>query len=290
MTANQQTASQHGSSLIDDPAFKEALSRSAAKGRLSNDEIRERRAGRRRFVTAGIAGLLVLGGVGLYHSQSDIFAQIGRSAPQTGEYSTQPGEMKEIVTEDGTMIRLNGASRIALTFADDRRHARLITGQAHFDVRRDEDRPFTVRAGQSETRVLGTAFDINLMKSQVVLSVYRGGVRFDSVDANQPVVVTAGWRRRLNGNRISAPESFDSGQRDWDKGWVNTAGITLADLVEVLNRGGGKPIAAPPAELGQSEISGRFRIDDSRQFLSSLGEAYGFRVRETDSTVVLEAR
>jgi transmembrane sensor len=54
--------------------------------------------------------------------------------------------------------------------------------------------------------------------------------------------------------------------------------MELGELVEVLNRRDGPVIASPSAKLATIPLSGRFRLDDARQLLDAMGEAYGFRV------------
>ncbi|MEG8042001.1 FecR domain-containing protein [Sphingomonas sp. LR59] len=139
---------------------------------------------------------------------------------------------------DGSTVSLNGATRLRIVYADRQRRAELLAGQAFFDVQHDVSRPFVVRAGASETRVLGTAFDLDLTRTQVALAVYRGAVGFDPVGTPRGVVVRAGYRSAVRGGVAAAPTRFDPVLPDWRKGWIDTAGMRLDDLVEILDRQG----------------------------------------------------
>jgi len=166
--------------------------------------------------------------------------------------------------------------------------AELLAGQAFFDVRHDVSRPFVVRAGASETRVLGTAFDLDVTRTQVALAVYRGAVGFDPVGTPRGVVVRAGYRSAVRGGVAAAPTRFDPVLPDWRKGWIDTAGMRLDDLVEILDRQGGVRIARPAEPLASTTVFGRFRTDHPDQLLNAIGSGFGFTVVERQGASTLK--
>ncbi len=266
--------------LLGDPALAEALAATAALGRLSNEDVRTMRAARRRsLATAGAVVLVAMAGAGGWW-------RLQLSAPQeiVQHFETRRGELRDVRLADGTTLRLNGATRLDVVIATDHRVVRLADGEAYFDVPHDAARPFTVHAGAVDARVLGTAFDIDMTRSQVGLSVYRGAVRFSPSTRDRGVVVKGGWRTRYRNGTTDAPSPFDTGQLDWRQGWLDTSGMKLADLVETLNRQGSLNVSPPPAPLAGMAVSGRFRLDDPQQLLTAIGSAYGFTVvRHGDS-------
>jgi transmembrane sensor len=262
--------------LFDDPALAEALALCAANGRLSDQEVREKRARRRSLAGAGVAALLVAGIGGA------AWWKLGPQPeqPSVASYETRRGQQLAIELEDGSRLRLNGATRVAVTLAADRRDVRLESGEAYFDVAHDSARPFTVHAGESDARVLGTAFDVDLRREQVELAVYRGAVRFGPEQpGGASVVVKAGWRSHFQGGGARSPHRFDVAQQDWRQGWLDTQDMKLGDLIEALNRQGGPLVLPPPAHLADMPIGGRFRLDDPEQLLGAIGVAYGFQVK-----------
>jgi transmembrane sensor len=266
--------------VLDDPALGEALNAVAAIGRLSDDEVRAMRDRRRRALGTGVAAVLV-GVVGIGTWQSGLLQPV---MPIVQHIETKRGEQRTVELADGSKVQLDGATSIDVTMDGGSRAVELRRGEAYFDIAHEEQRPFTVRAGAATTRVLGTAFSIDLSQRSVKLAVYRGKVRFGGADGGKDgVVVPAGWRSSYSGGAVVAPTRFDTRQQDWRQAWVDTDDMVLGELVEALNRRGGRLIAPPPPSLARLPLSGRFKLDDAEELLGAMGEVYGFRVtRERD--------
>ena len=77
--------------------------------------------------------------------------------------ATKQGEQRKINLPDGSVVTLNAASKISysLYLKGKIREVTLVDGEAFFDVKHDEKRPFQVKAGKTLTHVLGTAFNIS---------------------------------------------------------------------------------------------------------------------------------
>lgn len=85
---------------------------------------------------------------------------------------TKAGERVSVSLSDGTKITLGPASKIKFpaVFSDTLRQVDL-TGEAFFEVTKNPHRPFTVRSGTWETRVLGTKFDLSAYPDDKKMSV-----------------------------------------------------------------------------------------------------------------------
>lgn len=261
--------------VLDDPALAEAMTQVAAIGRLSDDDIRAMRRNRRRAVLTGVvAGLTLVAGIGGWKA-----GMFDAPAPAPLHFATQRGERLNVELADGSTLRLNGATSLDVTITPRTRVVEMRRGEAYFDIAHEAARPFIVHAAASTTRVLGTAFDLDVTAGDVRLAVYRGKVRFGgSAGAGRDVVVPAGWRSRFTGGRAVAPTRFDAAQPDWRQDWLDVDDLRLADLVEALNRRGGPLVETPPAPLGNLQLAGRFKIDNPRQLLDAIGAVYGFEV------------
>lgn len=243
--------------VVEQAVLTEALHAAAARcGRLSDDDVRALRQRRRR----GVVGTLAVAGaaMGLIVGVPAWRSEPVAARPWTRTIATRAGEHRLATLTDGTTIRLNGSTRVRVAYSDGRRTAQLYAGQAFFDVRHDRSRPFVVRAASGRVRVLGTAFDLDLTRGQIGLAVYRGAVGFVPAGKPRGVVVRAGFRSSISGGMVAAPSPFDPTQPDWRRGWIDTAGMRLDDLVEVLDRQGKVRIMRPEEPLASTRVFGRF--------------------------------
>ncbi|MEO8620555.1 MAG: FecR domain-containing protein, partial [bacterium] len=76
-------------------------------------------------------------------------------------YVTGAGERSDVLLADGTHVRLAPGSqvRVAADFGTARRDVYL-EGEGYFEVTHDESRPFTVYAGNTSVRDIGTSFSV----------------------------------------------------------------------------------------------------------------------------------
>ncbi|MGK6353873.1 FecR family protein [Sphingomonas sp. DT-207] len=258
--------------MLDDPALADAMRQLP---RISDSELHALRADRRRAIGAGGA-LALVAALGIGSWQGGWYRP---AAPTPLHYETARGQQLEIDLADGSRLHLNGETSLDVTLDAESRSVAMRRGEAYFDVAHRPDQPFTVHAGGSATRVLGTAFDIDMASGGVRIAVYRGKVRFggDGVD-DEAVTVEAGWRTRFADGQARAPTRFDAAQQDWRQGWLDTDNMQLGELINALNRRGGRLVAPPPKALASVAVSGRFRLDSPQQLLDAMGVAYGFHV------------
>ena len=155
---------------------------------------------------------------------------------------------------------------------------------------RVEKRPFTVEAGAGEVTVLGTRFDLALNDQQIELEVLRGVVRFGATGAdNTAVLVRRAQRSVLQGGAPTAPVSAVArSEPDWRTGWLEMTDMPLGQLIPRLERWTAKTIELEDPALLERRVAGRFKLSDPGGVLTGLGAIHGFRVRETDTSFVIQ--
>jgi transmembrane sensor len=77
-------------------------------------------------------------------------------------YFTGVGEQRMALLADGTRMSLNTATRVRVELGPAQRTVRLEGGEALFEVAKDTNRPFVVRAGGSEVVAVGTVFSVRM--------------------------------------------------------------------------------------------------------------------------------
>lgn len=86
-------------------------------------------------------------------------------------FENETGMIKKIKLSDGSLVSLYHRTKIQLAENFSTNRTLLLDGQAFFEVEKDSLHPFTVKAAQLETRVLGTSFLIDT-QSEGTESVY----------------------------------------------------------------------------------------------------------------------
>jgi len=111
----------------------------------------------------------------------------GNSAPASAyvpvEHKSANGQQRKLVLPDGTRVTLNAGSSITYPekFEEDVRKVSL-TGEAFFDVARNEKTPFVISTGDVLTKVLGTSFNIRAYPENqaVQVAVVSGKVKVNA--------------------------------------------------------------------------------------------------------------
>jgi ferric-dicitrate binding protein FerR (iron transport regulator) len=94
--------------------------------------------------------------------------------------STPRGGQYQVTLSDGTIVWLNAASsiRFPVVFTGTERKVE-ITGEAYFEVAKNKDMPFKVKAASSEIEVLGTHFNVNAYddEASIKTTLLEGAVK-----------------------------------------------------------------------------------------------------------------
>ena len=112
---------------------------------------------------AAVAGIMV-GGL--------IFWQSG--LPDV--YRTAAGERRSVTLIDGSTVTLDSQSELKVRYSANKRDLTLSRGQARFEVAHDVERPFSVVAGGQKVIATGTAFNVDLLGSTVLVTLIEGRI------------------------------------------------------------------------------------------------------------------
>jgi transmembrane sensor len=236
-------------------------------------------------IGATVASLLI--GAGLIW-QSQI-----RSAPASA-YSTAIGSRKTVVLADGSRIDLNTASQLTVDFDRSRRQVRMKDAEAYFDVAKDPRRPFVIEAGQSQIRVVGTAFDVKNRDGQLVVSVERG-----IVDVQPTPFADAKHYRLRPGQALAYNPSTglikvsftENGEASgWRTGRLIYRDQPLSVVVADLNRQFKRPIRLGDTQTGRVRLSGVLMIDTQAAMLKRLSALLPIKASDKGNLIVIEAR
>jgi transmembrane sensor len=201
------------------------------------------------------------------------------------DYSTAPGQRRDVSLADGSMVQLDTDSAFAVHFDGRERRVELLSGEAYFTVapmREGEMRPFVVASANGTATARGTQFivgrdgkgtQVTAAEHQVLVSAASSGSDPGSV------VLSPGQAVRYDGvSGMGAVIQVDLDQvTAWRRGRLIFDKVRLADVVGQLNRYRRGRIVIASAGLADHRVSGVFETANPEGALASIMQELGAR-------------
>ncbi len=192
---------------------------------------------------------------------------------------------------DSSKVALNKNSKITYAKNYGKKERRLkLEGEAFFDVKHIDDKPFIVEAEGTLIEDIGTSFNIKAVDTDTIVEVFvkSGEVIFFTKD-NKGISLTAGEMGIYNKNtrtftRIASPDVNATA-------YVNKVflfqNVRLADVVQQLNIVYGTNIRFGNEQLKDCTISVKFENEDIELILSIISETLELTVtKDTDGYII----
>lgn len=209
-----------------------------------------------------------------------------------GLHETGVGEFETVTLADGSVVRLDTASRLRVRYSGGERRIELEAGQALFEVAHDRSRPFVVVTADAAVTAVGTVFEVRRTgaTTQVVLvsgvvDVARPTYRNSGqrLAPGQEAVVKAGVASVRNVDAAAATS--------WTRGKLTFEDTPLTVAVSEVNRYLDKPIRLEAPERGATAINGVFDTGDRSAFVSAAAQLLDLEaVTQGDGSVQLTSR
>lgn len=242
----------------------------------------ERRLGRRAFfgAVASAAGALGVAAIvrppmGMWPSWSELGA----------DYRTGVGEQRDVELDANTRLSLNTRTSVALRMEGERRAIELISGEA----------ALTVRPGRAPCEIVAGNGRIDVADGEVEVRRLDG--------ARTSVSCTAGVARLLHpaGSvdlRADQQVSYDgvavqpavhpgAAASAWRRGVVVFQDLSLADVVDEINRYRPGRVVLMNSELARHRLSARFSIAALDEAITHIEQMYQATVRRVGNVVVI---
>ncbi len=212
-------------------------------------------------------------------------------------YATRKGEILRVPLQDGSAITLDSDSQVRVLFSDSRRDIQLLQGEALFDVAKNPERPFVVRADETDVTAVGTSFAVSLTERRsggVEVLVREGVVDVaDTQGAVAPARLVANYRalaNRSHGIRIEAVATDDVDQQlAWREGMLSFNGDTLSVAAAQFMRYSDTRIVIDDPLVGSRRIVGLYSASDPLGFARSVALSLGLVVQQHGNVVRLSS-
>lgn len=216
-------------------------------------------------------------------------------------------EPQRLLLPDGTLVTLNGESEISEQFTSGERRVQLVRGEAHFDIVKDEARPFVVVSHGVAVRAVGTAFNVRLAPSALEVLVTAGLVQVTGLPEGAAIpggaapphalvpLLQAGERAivpltsadlpAVDVSPISAADLQRT--RAWQSIRLRFRDLALPAVAEEFNRHNSTQLVVEPSAR-HVQVAGTFSADNLEVFVEFLEGAFGVTTeRRADGTVHL---
>lgn len=145
--------------------------------------------------------------------------------------STPAATTTLVTLSDGTRVMLNANSTLEYPASFDDAEVREVRlkGEAHFEVTKNPHRPFVVKAGEMQTQVLGTVFDVKAYRKDAPkVTLMEGKVKVSNADTE--VEMRPGQTATLQSDKIVVSKASSSAS-DWLEGDFDMDQVTLAEAM-----------------------------------------------------------
>lgn len=218
----------------------------------------------------------------------------------TETYATARGQLLDVTLPDGSLLKLDTATRAEVTLYRDRRLVRLAEGQAMFTVTPDASRPFDVLTGRMQVTVVGTRFSVRntrsgLHQDGVGVQVEEGRVRVTMLEQGQsaaaPVLLTAGQyvQSAADGRLQAVQQQSSSGAMSWREGRVDFERTPLAQALAEFERYTATGLVIRDPAVAALRVNGSFDLRQAEAFSKTLPLVLPVQLRVRDGQTEIAA-
>ncbi|NML41351.1 DUF4974 domain-containing protein [Chitinophaga sp. G-6-1-13] len=203
------------------------------------------------------------------------------------------GEVKQILLPDSTQVWLKSGTTLQYSSQYGKQTRSLeLTGEAFFEVQKDGSRPFMVKTGNLETRVLGTAFNIQAYHDQPSIQVWVQQGRVQVSDSVQ-VITELSKGKRLQWDRADGHSNIDS--LDWKQALVWRQGVlllesaTFSEVAFELKEIYGVALVTHNADIRSLHYDAKFFIHKTsvNDIIASLAAVHHIQYKISGKTITL---
>ena len=201
---------------------------------------------------------------------------LGGNANKTEEFITAIGEQKTVHLKDGSIVTLNTASHLEVSYQENARNLKLKKGEAYFVVAKDPSRPFSVDVNRGTVTSLGTEFNIRKTRHLATIVVTEGTVKVEETKTRTNLTpalakVTVNEQIKFDNKGLSQVKAMqDAGLLSWKEQFFAFDQQPLEAVVLELNRYLTTPIKEISQTIKRTKVSGTFDLTQPEDALHAL--------------------
>lgn len=249
---------------------------------------------RRLFLQYMKYAAAVVLGIGV--SLSTLYLTNQENLSTVGNYKlvTSKGEKSYLQLPDGTRVWLNSCT--TLEYAENYGHSNrsiYLDGEAYFEVAKNKDLPFVVKANGIDVKAIGTAFNVSayMEDSQLTTTLFNGKVAVQPTLTKQEVLLEPNQVAVYDKsrNKIEVVPYDKKLFAQWGGGFLSFKMMYLQDITKLLERNYNVVFRYENQGIKKLRFSGSFRNnEDLSEILNVIKTNTGIRYQILKDTIVIK--
>ncbi len=198
---------------------------------------------------------------------------------------------KQLELSDGTIIVLaqGGTLKYSKTFGDKERLIQL-SGEAFFDVTKDESKPFVITTSHTKTRVVGTSFRIKEGDLNTMIDVKTGIVDFMEVNkpTNKVRLVKGETAKFIEKQKVVLKESLENDKSLSKISHLKYQNEKLVSICNDLNEVFNTNVRLDSKPLGQLSLTAKFENQNLDSILETIAYTLDLEIEKFKDYILLK--
>ncbi|MBK5003440.1 FecR family protein [Pseudomonas sp. S32] len=203
------------------------------------------------------------------------------------DHLTVVGERQRVELQGGAKVLLNTNSAFASDRKGGREVARLLQGEAYFQVPEGAPQPLEVQAGPLRAQARDTDFAVRYLGGEALVRVQRGDVDLQG-ERDQRIRLRAGDSISVGPQGFGTPQRLDM-RKDlaWVDGRLVFENCPLSQVLAEVRRYYPGWIINRNARLEDVAVTGNYRLDQPLETLRALAHITSAQLHEYPALVIL---
>ncbi|MCB5186753.1 FecR family protein [Methylobacillus caricis] len=212
------------------------------------------------------------------------------------DYSTTAGEMRDLVLDDGSRIKMNTGSAIDIAYSGTSRLIKLRQGEIVVQVAKDLTRPFIVETEHGTAQALGTQYLVKTVAGSTSVAViesivkvctaggYFAHKRIECLNLT-PATGVAEIKPGMQANPVDVDEITA-----WTGGYLSFESAPLSTVLHELERYVPGKIYFDSASIGDLDVSGVVPVTDIDRAFAMLSKLLPISIQRYPYLTVVERK
>ncbi len=195
---------------------------------------------------------------------------------------------------DGSVAFLNKSSTLSYTYSPLKKERKVkLTGEAYFDVKHEEEKPFIIETNEVIIEDIGTTFNVKAYPDSITVEVYveTGEVAFYTKE-NPGITLTEGQTGVYNRSTKTFAKFMesDTNRLAYKTGVFTFHDTDLESVVASLNKVYEKKVRLKNDVLKTCRLNVSFRNESIEDIVDILAETLGLTITTTENEIILDGK